>query len=556
MTPPGALAGQMHVYGCQTPSKQPAPVNGWSGSVVGSYVYATNYCPSRLEASIGGNVSQPANATSATWTFSAPPGMTISAARLFVGGDNRGRLEPGQAAETLFDFTAPNNAYDSADVFSQCQESNCTMMETVLNVPRSFLQGATHLYMTVSCGSGYTGQACPAIGSPVGGDPMARASLSRADITLFQTSQPVVSNVAGSLLAPGVLHGSPNILFTAYDQASGIYREITEIDGHEISSQVINTNSGRCQNVGGTTDGTYAFLYVQPCPQQVTGDLSLDTTQISDGTHRLKVLVQNAAGDTAVVADTTITVENHGLQSGYSPPSEHTEPLGGTGPLVGGGVLARGTCNGTGCDDQAQIAVNRKGRILTHTYRGSTVKLTGKLVSHTGAPIAGAQLDLLQRPAAAGYGLVVIATTTTGPDGGWTLTAPRGPSRALEVAYRSHVGDPAYAAHVNFSERVIAPVTLTAPRQVSAGVPFFFRGRLSGEYIPPGGSLVSVEISFGGEWRLLVNTHTGKTGAFHYRYAFEPGYPPTRYKFRATVLNIPGYPFTTGHSHTIRVRVR
>ncbi len=554
MTPPVASAGQMHVYGCQTPSKQPAPIDGWSGSVVGSYVYATNRCPNRLEASIGGNVSQPANATSATWTFSAPPGMTISAARLLVGGNSRGYLPSGQGAETLFDFTAPNNAYDSADVFFQCLESNCQGRgETAINVPQSFLQGATHLYMTAACGSGYTGQACPATG---GGDPMADVWLSRSDITLFQTSQPVVSNIAGSLLAPGVLHGSPNILFTAYDQASGIYRGIFEIDGHEVASQVINTNGGRCQNVGGTTDGTYAFLYVQPCPQQVTADLSLDTTLIADGTHRLKVLVQNAAGDTAVVADTTITVENHGLQSGYLPPSEDTGPLGGNGPLVGGGVLGRGACNGTGCDDRAQIAVNRKGLILTHTYRGSTVKLTGKLVSHAGAPIAGAQLNLLQRPAAAGYGLVVIATTTTGPDGSWTLTAPRGPSRELEVAYRSHVGDPAYAVHVNFLERVKAPVTLAAPRQVNAGVPFLFRGRLSGGYIPPGGSLVSVEIYFGGEWRLLVNTHTGKAGAFKYSYAFEPGYPPTRYKFRATVLNIPGYPFTTGHSRTIRVGVR
>lgn len=547
--PRGASAGEMHIYGCNTPSMQPAPTDGWSGSVIGSYVYATNYCPTRwLEVAIGGNVNQPANATSATWTFSAPQGMTIAAALLVGGGFNRGHLEPGQAAETVFDFTSPNNAYDSSDVFAQCQEANCEKLSTTsLNVPQSSLQSATHLYMTVSCGSGYSGQSCPATG-PVGGDPMARAYLRRTDITLTQTSQPVVANIAGSLLTPGVLHGSPNILFTGYDQASGIYRGIFEIDGHEISSQVINSNSGRCRNVGGTNDGTYAFFYVQPCPQQVQADLSLDTTQIPDGTHRLKVLVQNAAGDTAVVADTTITVENHGLQSGYSS-LEHTSSL------VGGGVLAHGACNGTGCDDHAKIAVNRQGWILTHTYRGSAVKVSGKLLSHTGTPIAGAQLELIQRPAAAGYGKVVIATATTGPDGSWTLMAPRGPSRELEVAYRSHVGDAAYAAHVDFVEWVKAPLALSAPRHVKAGVSFLFRGRLSGGYIPPGGSLVSVEIFYGNDWRLLVNTWTGKTGVFRYRYAFEPGYPPTGYKFRATVLTTSDYPFRTGHSRTVRVGV-
>ncbi len=124
---------------------------------MGSYVYAVNGCPSRgLEAQIGGNVNQPANSTSATWTFSAPPGMTISAARLFVAGFNRGVLSPGQAAQTVVAWTAPNDAYDSSDVFSQCQEANCPLRgESWLTVPQAFLQDATHIYMTAFCGSGY-----------------------------------------------------------------------------------------------------------------------------------------------------------------------------------------------------------------------------------------------------------------------------------------------------------------------------------------------------------------------------------------------------------------
>jgi hypothetical protein len=544
---PDALAGSLHVYGCQTPSSRPAPIDGWSGSVVGSYVYAVDGCPNRgLEAQIGGNVAQPANSTSATWTFSAPAGTTISAARLLVAGSNRGVLAPGQAAETVFDWTAPNNAYDSSDVFSQCQEANCGKMGgTFLNVPQAFLQDTTHIYMTAFCGSGYAGQSCPATG---GGDPMVRAQLVRSDITLFQTSQPTVSNVSGSLLAPGVLHGSQNILFTAYDQASGIYQGIFEIDGHTVSSQVINSNSGRCQNVGGTTDGTYAFLYVQPCPQQVTADLSLDTAQIADGTHRLKVLVQNAAGDIAVAADTTITVENRGLQSGHSNSPENNSHS-------GGGVLAPGACNGTGCDDQAQIVLDSRRRVITHTYRGSAVKLAGRLLNRTGAPIAGAQLDLLQEPAATGYSPRLIATATTASDGSWTLTASRGPSRLLQVAYRSHVGDPTYAAHMDLSERVQAPVALYARRHVNPSVPVLFHGRLGGGYIPQGGALVSLEILYGGRWRTFATARAGMTGVFRYRYIFSAGYGPTTYHFRASVLSTSDYPFLGGHSPSVRVGV-
>ena len=543
-----ASAGSMHVYTCKTSSGQIAPTDGWLGSILGSFVSATNNCPAggSLVAKLN-NVSQPANGAFAIWTFTAPQDMTITAAHLEGEGESsQSKLEPGQNAQTLFYFAAPNNVYDSSDVFFQCPDQGCKKTGSMkIDVPQANLEGSTHLYMDASCG-GPNGAACPQ--QPTH-EPLVYVSLTRADITLFQATDPTVSNISGSLIAPGVLHGSPNLLFTAYDQGAGIYQAIFQVDGHTASTQVIDSNSGRCQNVGGTTDGTFAFLHIEPCKRQVSADLTFDTTQISDGTHRLKVLVQNAAGDFAVVADTTITVENRGLQSGYSPPSDHTSPL------VGGGVLAHGVCNGVGCDDQAQIAVNRWSRILKHTYRGSAVKLTGKLVSHTGAPITGAELDLIQRPAAAGYVPVVIATTTTGPDGSWSLAAPRGPSRELEIAYRSHVGDPAYAAHLALSERVDAPITLSAPRHVNAGAPFFFRGRLSGGYIPPGGALVSVEIFYGHEWRLRANTRTDKTGAFRYRYAFEPGYPPTRYKFQATVLNTSDYPFHTGHSHAIRVKV-
>jgi hypothetical protein len=544
---PVALAGSMHVYTCRTPTAQIAPTDGWSGSVVGSFVRVVNSCAAKgtLVAELD-NVSQPANGALATWTFTTPANMMITAARLeFEGESSQSQLEPGQAAQTLFYLAAPNNTYDSSDVFFQCPDQGCAKTANrKIDVPPANLEGSTHLYMDAACG-GAGGAVCPQ--QPYSGELVA-VSLTRADITLFHAADPTVANISGSLLAPGVLHGSVNLLFSAYDQGAGIYQAIFQVDGHTVASQVVDSNSGRCQNVGGTTDGTFAFLYTEPCKRQVSADLSFDTTQILDGTHRLKVLVQNATGDIATVVDTTITVENRALQSGYSP-LEHANPL------LGDGVLTHGACNGTGCDNQARIVVNRWTRILTHTYRGSVVKLSGRLVSHTGAQIVGAQLDLIQRPAATGYGPVVIATTTTGPDGSWTLVAPRGPSRELEVAYRSHVGDPAYAAHVELSERIKAPVTLSAPRHVEAGVSFLFRGRLFGGYIPPGGSLVSVEIFYGGEWRLLVNTRTGKNGAFRYRYAFEPGYPPTRYQFRATVLSIPGYPFTTGHSRTIRVGV-
>src|SRR2546428_5086687 len=91
--PAAALAGQYHVYGCRTPSGQPAPADGWSGSVAhGSAFdsYARNTCAEggALVAALGDATSHGAYIDKATWTFSAPSGESIAGATLFRAGDN------------------------------------------------------------------------------------------------------------------------------------------------------------------------------------------------------------------------------------------------------------------------------------------------------------------------------------------------------------------------------------------------------------------------------------------------------------------------------------
>src|SRR5208283_4426055 len=69
-------------------------------------------------------------------------------------------------------------------------------------------------------------------------------------------------------------------------------------------------NEGRCRNVGQTTDGLAAFLFVQPCPASVSTDVGFDTTAVSDGEHHLVVSVIDAAGNAATVLDRNLTVDN------------------------------------------------------------------------------------------------------------------------------------------------------------------------------------------------------------------------------------------------------
>src|SRR5882762_8988482 len=77
--PATALAGQYHVYGCRTPSGQPAPTDGWSGSVAAGSAfdsYARNTCAEggALIAALGDATAHGVNVDRATWTFAAPSG--------------------------------------------------------------------------------------------------------------------------------------------------------------------------------------------------------------------------------------------------------------------------------------------------------------------------------------------------------------------------------------------------------------------------------------------------------------------------------------------------
>ena len=82
------------------------------------------------------------------------------------------------------------------------------------------------------------------------------------------------------------------------------------MDGKVVQSTVLDEDGGRCRNVGETSDGLAAFLYVQPCPASVSADVGFDTTRVANGEHHLVVSVIDAAGNAATVLDRNITIEN------------------------------------------------------------------------------------------------------------------------------------------------------------------------------------------------------------------------------------------------------
>src|ERR1019366_2479566 len=152
--------------------------------------------------------------------------------------------------------------------------------------------------------------------------------------------------------------------------------------------------------------GGLMFDYSQPCPPSESVDLPINTTSLPNGQHTLKVLVQDAAGNSAVVYDGSI-----------SPKQPASGPLGaqpgrGTGGAASGGA---GSPNGTTASRTATLTLGLKHRI-TRTFAHRALRVTGRLLDTQGHPIAGANLDVLEQltgsPSAK-----VIAHTHTSPNG-------------------------------------------------------------------------------------------------------------------------------------------
>jgi hypothetical protein len=475
----------------------------------------------------------------AVWAFLPPAGTVIHGATLYRTFNNSDNEDTGDG----FTFENLKAPYRFSTPFERCGVStayhySCSTTglfmgrfapDMEVKVPAEDLlpeRGgpAAGIYMSAGCWGGGGGSAEHCEGGTTG--PIGYAGIASATITLEDNSPPKVTVVGGTLTTRTELEGEQNLAITGTDTGSGIYQASLEVDGKETQSTTVDDNNGHCENVGQTTDGRPAFLYPVPCALEVNDQyVFFNMAGIPDGPHRLTVLLTDAAGNATTVLNREA-------------------------------IVGRGACNGT-CGDRAKLAVSDAKLLkpITRRYARSGLRLSGALREPTGSPVAGARLELLQQASYTGAPMRAIATTATDAAGGWTFVVPRGPSRVLLVAWRSHALDAGYAAQLEYHESVFADIGLKAPRRVRAGVPFDFRGGLVGGYIPPERSTVEMEIFFLGRWRTIETLRTSSRGRFAYRYTFSTG-AGSSYRFRASIQYTRAYPFLASASRSVRVRVR
>ena len=438
-----AAAGTYHVYACRTPSGATAPTDGWTTSHNASFAYAGDNCSGggSLSAVLDGSVSHPYG-DNAAFAFHAPTDTDIAAITLWRAAT----AAPGQAYGSPGTAIEWENASGSPTVVDQCNQAyGCSSAGTTSSplaasnkISSGPLTGVTGFDGIALCGGG-PGGTCPGTGGP----PAAALYLYGADITLHDASNPSVPTVQGGLVGGGTLAGTENVSFNATDTGSGLYSLLFEVDGHQAARQALDTNDGRCVDLGGTNDATHAFGYAIPCKLSLSANVDFDTTQLSAGAHHLRLIVDDAAGNTTVAYDGQITVNNgptnvaspqmsdtSGGQSVYVGDTLNVNP-GQWNPTPTSYTYSWQTCNADGTNCQPLIGASASSysvassdvghRILAavtaHTASGTTTLNTSYSTVVASAP-AGSTASGAGLQGATGTGLAGISgSSATGPGG-------------------------------------------------------------------------------------------------------------------------------------------
>jgi hypothetical protein len=544
MAASSAFAGSWMEVSCVNPSQSAAPSQGWT-SFAGGGGYGSNNSTScgpgspmfailSTDAAVGVGANE-------TLQYAPPAGSTLIGGSVDVSffADGRGYGASGTAVAY-----SPEYAYNGSNVFYQCASglppcANGTYdFSGVLGLPSG--RGG-NLYLSAGCGGQpEAGRVCNEGGSE-GAWSLVR--LWWANLLLANEATPSASGVGGTLLSPNVA-GTAELTLNAADPGGpGVYLVIVQIDGKTVYAGTPNTNGGKCASVG-ASGAALMFDYSQPCPASESVDLPINTTSLPNGQHTLKVSVQDAAGNSAVAYDGSISTKQ--------PSNDSLGALPGLGAAAGSSPASTpvAVANGATASHRAQLSLGVKRRI-TRPYAHRALRATGRLLDGQGHPIVGAALDVLQQVSGS-PSLAVIGHAKTRANGTFTAPVPGGPNRTIEIAYRAFSTDASYAATAKIAEAVKAGVKLSvSPHRTGSEGTITLSGQVLGP-VPAEGVAVELLVHYRGRWEPFRVPQTDSRGRFEVVYQFQGGIG--HFPFLASVLGgQTGFPFAHGESRAVDV---
>ncbi len=308
-----AYAGDWFDDSCENPNLSVASSENWTSFTTGSVGFGSNndtVCGpgDPMSAELSSDAAEPVGAGE-NLQYTPPPGSTLAGGSVYVGLYGNGY---GYGASGTAIAYSPEFAYNGSNVILQCSSGQpaCSTGSTpydylgVLALP---INRGGNFYLGAGCGGQPdAGRVCNE-GAIEGAWSLVR--LWWANFLLSNSSTPAASSFGGALLAPGA-RGTQELAFTASDPGGpGVYTVTAQVDGKALYSGIPNSNGGKCSAVG-ESGGALMFAFSQPCRPSESVDIPINTAQVADGQHTLKVTVEDAAQNSSVVYDSTITTKN------------------------------------------------------------------------------------------------------------------------------------------------------------------------------------------------------------------------------------------------------
>jgi len=224
-------------------------------------------------------------------------------------------------------------------------------------------------------------------------------------------------------------------------------------------------------------------------------------------------------------------------------------------------TILRGGCNGESCDDGAKLFVNSQAKLQKQAgkprFQRSGFAVSGRLLNTAGQPIRNATVDILQNVTLAGSSPKKIGETKTDGSGNWKTNVAKGPSRAVQVAYRSYQNDAKYAVVADvITQKVTGQLSFVLPKRAKRGKRLTLKGKLFGGFVPDGGKVIELQVFYRRQWRTFKTLRTKNNGNYTLRFSFGNRYEPGVYRFRSRVRFSRDWPFlgTTSKPRKITIR--
>ena len=186
---------------------------------------------------------------------------------------------------------------------------------------------------------------------------------------------------------------------------------------------------------------------------------------------------------------------------------------------------------------------------------GRPARFRGRLLSRDGNPIQDAEILVFSQARRQGAPERLVATLKTTRRGGFAYRAPKGVSRTLRFRYGGTATVRSATRRVALLVRARSTIRPDRRSFVNGEV-MQLGGRLRGRDIPPEGKLVELQVLLRGKWRTFATTRADLRGFWRYDYRFDGTRGVQTYRFRVRVPREATYPYESGVSRVIKVRVR